>query len=138
MLFAFTHFFVHNQESEELLKGIGCKNVSSAGETRFDRVYSIATGAKTLPKVEGFSQGRLVLIAGSTWPKDEEFLINYINASKNNYKYIIAAHEVDENHIKNIVDQIQKPWVRYTNASKEEIEVAEVLVNDCIGVLSAL
>ena len=138
MLSAFTHFFVQNQESEDLLKGIGFKNVSIAGDTRFDRVYSIATGSKTLPKVEGFSQGRLVLIAGSTWPKDEEFLIKYINTSKNNYKYIIAAHEVDENHIKNIVAQIEKPWVRYTNASKDEIQAAEVLVIDCIGVLSSL
>ncbi|MFA9371012.1 MAG: 3-deoxy-D-manno-octulosonic acid transferase [Labilibaculum antarcticum] len=138
MLSAFTHFFVQNQESEDLLNGIGFKNVSIAGDTRFDRVYSIATGSKILPEVEGFSQGRLVLIAGSTWPKDEEFLIKYINTSENNYKYIIAAHEVDENHIKNIVAQIEKPWVRYTNASKDEIQAAEVLVIDCIGVLSSL
>ncbi len=138
MLLAFTHFFVQNQESADLLNGIGLKNVSIAGDTRFDRVYSIATGSKTLPEVESFSQGRLVLIAGSTWPKDEENLIKYINSSENNYKYIIAAHEVDENHIKSIVDQIEKPWVRYTNASKEEIKIAEVLVIDCIGVLSSL
>ncbi|MBN2597056.1 MAG: 3-deoxy-D-manno-octulosonic acid transferase [Marinifilaceae bacterium] len=138
MLLAFTHFFVQNQESADLLNGIGLKNVSIAGDTRFDRVYSIATGSKTLPEVESFSQGRLVLIAGSTWPKDEENLIKYINTSENNYKYIIAAHEVDENHIKSIVDQIEKPWVRYTNASKEEIKIAEVLVIDCIGVLSSL
>ncbi|PKQ62783.1 3-deoxy-D-manno-octulosonic acid transferase [Labilibaculum filiforme] len=138
MLTAFTHLFVQNQESADLLNSIGLKNVSIAGDTRFDRVYSIATGSKTLAEVEGFSQGRLVLIAGSTWPKDEEFLINYINTSKNNYKYIIAAHEVDESHIKNIVAQIQKPWVRFTGAAKAEIEAAEVLVIDCIGVLSSL
>jgi len=138
MLSAFTHLFVQNQESADLLNGIGFKNVSIAGDTRFDRVYSIATGSKILPEVEGFSQGRLVLIAGSTWPKDEEFLINYINTSKNNYKYIIAAHEVDESHIKDIVDQIKKSWVRYTGATKVEIEAAEVLVIDCIGVLSSL
>ncbi len=138
MLSAFTHLFVQNQESMDLLNGVGFKNVSIAGDTRFDRVYSIATASKTLPEVEEFSQGRLVLIAGSTWPKDEESIIQYINTSKYNYKYIIAAHEVDENHIKNIVEQIAKPWVRYTNASKDEINAAEVLVVDCIGVLSSL
>ncbi len=138
MLSAFTHLFVQNQESMDLLNKAGFTNVSIAGDTRFDRVYSIATASKTLPEVEEFSQGRLVLIAGSTWPKDEEFIIQYINTSKNNYKYIVAAHEVDENHIKNIVEQINKPWVRFTNASKDEINAAEVLVVDCIGVLSSL
>lgn len=138
MLSAFTHLFVQNEESKKLLNSIGLENVSIAGDTRFDRVYSIATGSKTLPQVEDFSQGRLVLIAGSTWPKDEEAIISYINTSENNYKYIIAAHEVDENHIQNITDKIEKPWVRFTKASKEEIDQAEVLVIDCIGVLSSL
>tara|TARA_R110001583_G_scaffold59123_1_gene175995 strand:+ start:22165 stop:23394 length:1230 start_codon:yes stop_codon:yes gene_type:complete len=138
ILRAFTHFFVQNEESIELLKGIGFENVSLAGDTRFDRVYSIAKQAKILPQLEDFSQGRPVMIAGSTWPKDEENIIRYINNTDNNYKYIIAAHEVDENHIKNIVSAINKPYVRFTTATKAEIDTAEVLVVDCIGVLSSM
>jgi len=138
ILKAFTHFFVQNEESIELLKGIGFENVSLAGDTRFDRVYSIAKQAKVLPQLEDFSQGRPVMIAGSTWPKDEENIIRYINNTDNNYKYIIAAHEVDENHIKNIVSAINKPYVRFTTATKAEIDTAEVLVVDCIGVLSSM
>ncbi|PXX97805.1 3-deoxy-D-manno-octulosonic acid transferase [Marinifilum breve] len=138
MLSAFTHLFVQNQESVDLLNSIGLSNVTLTGDTRFDRVYTIATGSKTLPKVEGFAQGKEVLIAGSTWPKDEENIIKYLNETKNSYKYIIAAHEVDEDHINNITSKIQKTWVRYTKATKEEIDAAEVLVIDCIGVLSSL
>jgi 3-deoxy-D-manno-octulosonic-acid transferase len=138
MLNAFSHFFVQNQESKELLNGIGYNNVSIAGDTRFDRVYSIAMSAKKLPEVESFNQSRPVLIAGSTWPKDEENIIRYINESPNDYKYIIAAHEVDENHIQNIVNKIEKTWVRYTKANVDEINQADVLVIDCIGVLSSL
>ncbi|NOU60831.1 3-deoxy-D-manno-octulosonic acid transferase [Marinifilum caeruleilacunae] len=138
MLTAFTHLFVQNQESVDLLKGIGFSNVTLTGDTRFDRVYTIATGSKSLPKVEDFAQGREVLIAGSTWPKDEENITRYINQSKNSYKYIIAAHEVDEDHINNITAKIEKSWVRYTKATKEQIDAAEVLVIDCIGVLSSL
>ncbi len=138
ILKAFTHFFVQNEESIELLKGIGFENVSLAGDTRFDRVYSIAKQAKVLPQLEDFAQNRPVMIAGSTWPKDEENIIKYINASDNNYKYIIAAHEVDESHIKNIISDIQKPYVRFTKATKAEIDAAEVLIVDCIGVLSSL
>ena len=138
MLKAFTHFFVQNEESIELLKGIGFENVSLAGDTRFDRVYSIAQQAKVLPQLEDFAQGRPVLIAGSTWPKDEENIIRYINTTDTNYKYIIAAHEVDESHIKNIVSGIEKSYVRFTTATKAEIDTAEVLVVDCIGVLSSM
>ncbi|RKE00203.1 3-deoxy-D-manno-octulosonic acid transferase [Marinifilum flexuosum] len=138
MLSAFTHLFVQNQESVDLLNGIGLSNVTLTGDTRFDRVYTIATRSKALPKVEGFAQGKEVLIAGSTWPKDEENIIKYLNETKNSYKYIIAAHEVDEDHINNITSKIQKTWVRYTKATKEEIDAAEVLVIDCIGVLSSL
>lgn len=138
MLSAFTHLFVQNQESVDLLKRIGLSNVTLTGDTRFDRVYTIATNSKTLPNVEGFAQGKEVLIAGSTWPKDEENIIRYLNETKNSYKYIIAAHEVDEDHINNITSKIQKSWVRYTKATKEEIDAAEVLVIDCIGVLSSL
>lgn len=138
MLSAFTHIFVQNQESADLLKDIGLNNVSVTGDTRFDRVYSIATSSKTLPEVEGFGQSRPVLIAGSTWPKDEENLIEYINQSSDKYKYILAPHEVDEAHVKNIVSKIEKSWVRYTKATAKEIEEAEVLVVDCIGKLSSL
>ena len=138
MLTAFTHLFVQNQESVDLLNNIGFANTTLTGDTRFDRVYTIATGSKTLPQVEGFSQGREVLIAGSTWPKDEEHIIKYLNETTNSYKYIIAAHEVEEDHINNITSKIQKSWVRYTKATKEEIDAAEVLVIDCIGVLSSL
>ena len=138
ILKAFTHLFVQNEESIELLKGIGFENVSLAGDTRFDRVYSIAKQAKVLPQLEDFVQNRPVLIAGSTWPKDEENIIRYINSTDNDYKYIIAAHEVDENHIKNIISSIKKPYVRFTTASKAEIDTAEVLVVDCIGVLSSM
>jgi len=138
ILMAFTHFFVQNEESMKLLKGIGFENVSLAGDTRFDRVYSIAQQAKVLPQLEDFAKNRPVMIAGSTWPKDEENIIKYLNNSENDYKYIIAAHEVDENHIKNIVSGIEKPYVRFTTATKSEIDAAEVLVVDCIGVLSSL
>ncbi len=138
MLKAFTHFFVQNKASKQLLQEIGFTNVDVVGDTRFDRVYTIAQQAKQLPELENFSNNRLVLIAGSTWPKDEEHIIRYINTTQKGYKYIIAPHEVDENHIKNITAQIKKSWVRYTQSTPETIANSEVLIIDCIGILSSL
>ncbi len=51
---AFKMLFVQNEESKELLKGIGVENVIVAGDTRFDRVADIAAAAKKLEIVERF------------------------------------------------------------------------------------
>ena len=45
---------MQNEESKELLKGIGIENVVVAGDTRFDRVADIAAAAKRLEIVERF------------------------------------------------------------------------------------
>ena len=51
---AFKMLFVQNEESKELLKGIGVENVMVVGDTRFDRVADIAAAAKKLEIVERF------------------------------------------------------------------------------------
>ena len=54
VLKCFTHFFVQNEKSRELLAGIGITNVSISGDTRFDRVLEIKQQAKKLEIVEAF------------------------------------------------------------------------------------
>jgi len=138
ILTAFTHFFVQNEMSKDLLNKIGFSEVSVVGDTRFDRVAELAKEAKELPIVEKFKQGKQILIAGSTWPKDEEILVKYINESDDKVKFIIAPHEVDESHVVKILSGIKKSVVRYTQADEETISESQVLVVDCIGVLSSM
>lgn len=49
-----THFFVQNEVSLQLLKGIGIDEATVVGDTRFDRVLQIKEQAKELPIVEAF------------------------------------------------------------------------------------
>ena len=56
VLKCFTHFYVQNQTSKELLAKIGVTDVSIVGDTRFDRVLQIKEAAKQLPVVEAFCQ----------------------------------------------------------------------------------
>ena len=49
-----THFFVQNEVSLQLLKGIGIDEATVVGDTRFDRVLQIKEQAKKLPIVEAF------------------------------------------------------------------------------------
>ena len=49
-----THFFVQNEISLQLLKGIGIDEATVVGDTRFDRVLQIKEQSKELPIVEAF------------------------------------------------------------------------------------
>jgi hypothetical protein len=76
---AVTHFFVQDETTERLLRGSGFNNVTLCGDTRFDRVAAIAQQAKQFPEVERFIDGRQCIIAGSTWPPDEDLLSDFIS-----------------------------------------------------------
>lgn len=102
MLNSFSHFFVQNETSKELLGTVGIKNnVSIGGDTRFDRVIAIAEGFEPLPLIEKFCGSSKVIVAGSTWEEDEEELIHYVKANPE-IKFIIAPHEVHEGNIKDV------------------------------------
>lgn len=135
-LAAFTHIFVQDTLSMELLSQIGIHNVTVTGDTRFDRVYQIARGATPLPEVEKFTDGAKVLVAGSTWPPDEDLLIKLINSNKD-IKFIIAPHEIDRSRIDKLVENIELPALKYTELTPQsDLHGAQVLFLDTIGMLS--
>ena len=137
MLGCFKELFVQDGQSVELLKSIGIKNVRLTGDTRFDRVKQIAENAKQIVKVEQFCDGRPAIVCGSTWPPDEEILLEYINCHPDGYKWIIVPHEIGENHIKAILDKCRKKVARYTSENTDLAD-KEVLIIDCIGLLSSI
>ncbi len=134
----FNHLFVQTKESEALLKKINITNVSVSGDTRFDRVKQISMQAKEIEIASVFKNSQLCLVAGSTWPKDEELLIQYINTQHSSSKFIIVPHEIDENHIQHIIRQLQKSFVRFSAAGQTDIADKQVLIIDNIGMLSSL
>ncbi len=140
-LSSFTHFYLQDQTSEKLLKQKGFKNTTVCGDTRFDRVNDIAKNVKSFPLVEQFKQGKDILIVGSSWKEDEKIISDSNNQllATNNYKLIIAPHEIDENHIQFIIQQFSdSKIVRYSNANSENVKTADVLIIDNIGMLSSL
>lgn len=133
----FEHLYVQDDNSKELLKNIGITKVSVTGDTRFDRVLEIRRQAKELPLIEQFSNGEFTLIAGSSWPKDEEIFIDYFNRHPE-IKLIIAPHEIHEEHIQSILSRLSRPAIRYTQADKENIQKADCVIIDCFGLLSSI
>ncbi len=137
MLSFFKCLYVQDKESVNLLNKIGIRNVQLTGDTRFDRVKQIAETARTIEKAESFCNDQPAIICGSTWPPDEEILLEYINSYSGNYKWIIVPHEIGENHIKNILEKCKKKTARYSQAGTD-ISSCDVLVIDCIGLLSSI
>lgn len=137
----FTHFYVQNEKSCQLLATLGIHDVTIVGDTRFDRVLQIRQKAKRLPIIERFiDDSEKVLVAGSTWPGDETILIPYFNNHRD-CKLIIAPHVVTEEHIAQIVSQCQVKVLRYTeleNSQPFDWAQGKILIIDCYGLLSSI
>ena len=143
----FTHLFVQNEESLRLLKGHGISHCSLAGDTRYDRVHQIAQAAEPDAVVERFLQGHdgPVLVAGSTWPPDEQLLAR-LSESKEWFpeRIIIAPHVINEEHLKQI-ETLFPDSIRYsecinalTQSHNNTFTHSKVLIIDNIGLLSKL
>ena len=138
VLKCFTHFFVQNEVSKELLAKIHITNVTIVGDTRFDRVLQIKEAAKQLPVVEAFASDHQVFVAGSSWPPDEEIFIKYFNQHPE-WKLIIAPHVIGEDHLRQIEKLLEgRKIVRYTEATEANVKDAEVLMINCFGLLSSI
>ena len=132
-----THFFVQNEESRRLLSDIGINSATVVGDTRFDRVLQIRDAAKDLPLAEAFGRGHKVLVAGSSWPPDEEVFIDYCNEHPE-WKIIIAPHVVSDDHLGQIRSMLKMPSVLYTEATEETVAEARCLIVNCYGLLSSI
>jgi 3-deoxy-D-manno-octulosonic-acid transferase len=138
MLRAFSKFYVQDEISGSLLKSIGFNNYAVAGDTRFDRVRTIAQESKSFELIEDFvGDCQQVIVAGSTWAPDEEILLNYIQTVNAGVKLIIAPHEIHKEHIQQIESKLKVPYVKYTSAA-EKLDEARVLIVDTIGMLSSI
>ncbi|MBI3512402.1 MAG: 3-deoxy-D-manno-octulosonic acid transferase [Bacteroidetes bacterium] len=142
----FSHVFTQEKKSVELLNSIHVSQLTVAGDTRFDRVVSIAEVFKEIPLAENFSgPSKKVLVAGSTWPADEEKLFPAIkNLLHSGWKMIIAPHETGKDHIDSIEMNLVKngvaenEMIRFSNADEKNISGKKILVIDNVGMLSSL
>ena len=141
----FDYFFVQNESSKTLLQSIGFNNVKVSGDTRFDRVVSILERDNSLDFIEQFKDNTTTIVIGSSWPKDENLLVNYINQSSDNVKFIIAPHNIKSEQISNLKNQIQKKTILYSEKDEmlkqvqhDKIEDFQVFIIDTIGILTKI
>lgn len=134
---AFSHFFVQNDSSKNLLKRIGFNNVTISGDTRFDRVASILEQNNSLDFLKDFVKDQIVLVAGSTWPSDEAKLVKFINQNLDkDLRYIIAPHNMNPKEILKLKNAINCPVSLYSEGSL--MHEAKVFIADTVGMLTRI
>ena len=137
----FTYFFVQNESSKKLLLQLGKTNVAVSGDTRFDRVVAILEKDNSLDFIEAFKNDTLSIVVGSSWPKDESLLIEYINQTTEKVKFIIAPHNIKAEQIQELKNSISKKTVLFSEVetgSDLSLQDFDVFIIDTIGILTKI
>jgi 3-deoxy-D-manno-octulosonic-acid transferase len=134
----FTYFFVQNESSKKLLQRLEKANVAISGDTRFDRVASILEKDNSLDFIETFKNESLTIVVGSSWPKDESLLVDYINKTSEKVKFIIAPHNINGEQIQELKNAITKKVVVFSEKENKNPADYDVFIIDTIGILTKI
>lgn len=130
--------YVQDENSRRLLSRAKVNNAKLCGDTRYDRVMQIAEQRLDFPLIEKFKKDFITIVAGSTWKEDERIMIELMKKRKGTMKFIIAPHEIGESHIEDLMELIPVPVLRFSEANEENIQQADALIIDSIGILSQI
>jgi 3-deoxy-D-manno-octulosonic-acid transferase len=134
----FDYFFVQNEGSKILLNRLGFTNVKVSGDTRFDRVVAILDRDNSLDFIEQFTNNTPTIVIGSSWPKDEELLINYINTCADNVKFIIAPHNIKPDQLLQLKSGIRKKTILFSEKEPVDVSNFDVFIIDTVGILTKI
>lgn len=135
---AFTYFFVQNEKSKQKVESLGFKNVIISGDTRFDRVNAILERDNSLDFIENFKNNQSVIVIGSSWPKDEAILAEYINQAPEDVKFIIAPHNIKTDQIESLKSQITKSAILFSEKENLDLSKYNVLIVNTVGLLTKI
>jgi 3-deoxy-D-manno-octulosonic-acid transferase len=135
---AVTHFFVQNENTQNLLRKIKFNNVSISGDTRFDRVLEISNSFKDLSWLTSFKQDEFLVVLGSSYT-EEESLMAMLLQRLNNLKVCVVPHEIHSSRIQESIARFEKfGVVLFSSFQPEKNNEARVLIVDSIGMLSSI
>ena len=138
----FTHIYLQDTRSADLLNSIGITNHTVAGDTRFDRVVEAAAGVAPIALIEKFKGDNQLMIAGSTWKEDEQIIhsfVRHLRYHTSSLKLIVAPHEINGQRIEFLLELFKKnKTVRFSMANAQTISSFDVLIIDNMGMLSSV
>ena len=112
------------------------------GDTRYDQVWERAERVdRHAPLLARLADGRPTIIAGSTWPADEDVLLpafERLHGLDQAVRLIIAPHEPTRAHIDAIERWGARASLRIARLGVEGAEGADTVIVDRLGVLGDL
>ncbi|MES2761045.1 MAG: glycosyltransferase N-terminal domain-containing protein [Bacteroidota bacterium] len=139
-----TYKTVYTQDvhSIKLLRVLKISTGVLTGDTRFDRVLQICSAPKKIDEIAEFAKDSFVIVAGSSWQKDEDHLVEVYTKLKEVYpqlKLIIAPHEIDKRNIDRLSNLLIKNKLSFHLFSDNEPKYTDsILVMNAIGFLSSV
>lgn len=112
-------------------------SASVLGDPRFDRVLAIADAPHPeLQALRSWASGRPCIVAGSTWPAEEEALAAWWPG--NGVALVVAPHEVDGAHVEAVERRFRERGAAVHRFSAGPPPAGGVILVDGIGWLSRL
>jgi 3-deoxy-D-manno-octulosonic-acid transferase len=125
--------------------GVAPERITVMGDARFDQVWHRTGRPHADPALLDIisDPDRLTIVAGSTWPADEERLIEtfaIIAEPRHRYRLIIAPHEPVEPHLARLRTRLEEAGLRCVSLSDAALEGSgeSVIIVDRVGILGDL
>jgi len=131
---------IDENDAERLREqGVRADCVGVTGDTRFDQVWARAQRAS--PFIQRLRSSRPTLVAGSTWPSDEEHLLpawTRIRDKIPDARLAIAPHETSDAHLRSIESWARSHALTLATLDAPDAQHADVVLVDRYGVLGDL
>jgi 3-deoxy-D-manno-octulosonic-acid transferase len=134
---------ISEEDAERLVElGVPAARISVTGDTRYDQVWARAESAKLdAPLLAPLRSERMTLVAGSTWPADERYLLEAwrrIQEGHPEMRMIVAPHEPTSAHLAPIERWCEESGLTCARLGGANAGEADVVLVDRVGVLGDL
>lgn len=120
--------------------GVLAERIEVTGDTRYDQVWARADRAPSA-LVQSMRSSRPTLVAGSTWPADEEHLFSAWTKVRDKIpdaRVVIAPHELTRPHIASVETWARRSNFRLARIDAPDASDADVVLVDRFGILGDL
>lgn len=126
-----------------LMMGVRGDRMTVTGDTRYDQVWARATtpNVERDAIIERYGDTRPTLVAGSTWPADEQRLLPawlHVKREMTACRLVIAPHELSRRHLSNIESWARESKLSLSHTSDPDAGGTDVLLVDQYGILADL
>ena len=128
-------------DAERLLAmGVRGERITVTGDTRYDQVWARATAPRKSRDeiIERYKDDRATLVAGSTWPSDEQRLLPawlQLRKQAGEARLIIAPHELSKKHLDSIERWARESSLSLSRTSEASADPTDVVLVDQYGIL---